>query len=156
MTAKEKVLNREKERGKLAALSLQEKSSEMTGTELNAVDDTIPLFSRAIEQKNMLERHADMRTGFVCVSPEGRVVRLIQNYDSDIYKQTPEELPAQWAFVWSTDPAKAKPFIAMATSPYHIGECCLDSQGRAWASKIDTNIWSPDNVPLYWELCEEV
>jgi hypothetical protein len=49
MTSKEKVLKREREKGRLAALSLQEKSSELTGTELNAMDDTIPLFRNAVK-----------------------------------------------------------------------------------------------------------
>lgn len=155
MTSKEKVLNRERERGRLAALSLQEKSSELTGTELNAMDDTIPLFRNAVKTQNMLSRHADMKTGFVCISDAGRVVRLLQNYDSEIYPQQPEELPAQWGFVWSTDPAKAKPFIAMATSPYNKDECCLDTLNRVRISTIDNNVWSPESLPTYWAFYEE-
>ena len=43
----------------------------------------------------MLERKA----GFVCRSTAGRVVRLLQPYDSTIYNtQEPEELEAQWGF----------------------------------------------------------
>lgn len=155
MTNKEKVLKREREKGRLAALSLQEKSSELTGTELNAMDDTIPLFRNAVKTQNMLSRHADMKTGFVCISDAGRVVRLLQNYDSEIYPQQPEELPAQWGFVWSTDPSKAKPFIAMATSPYNIGEYCLNEAGIPCASNIDNNVWSPDSMPSYWTKYEE-
>lgn len=154
MTSKEKILAREKERGKQAALLTQEKSSEMTGTELNA-SDTIPLFCNAIKTQNMLSRHADMKTGFVCISDAGRVVRLIQNYDSEIYPQQPEELPAQWGFVWSTDPTKARPFIAMATSPYNIGEYCLNEAGIPCASNIDNNVWSPDSMPNYWTKYKE-
>ena len=44
MTPKEKVLARERERGRLDAQEIQKKSSEMTGTELNAADDKIPTF----------------------------------------------------------------------------------------------------------------
>lgn len=154
MTNKEKVLARERERGKQAALLTQEKSSEMTGTELNA-SDTIPLFSNAVKKQNMLSRHADTKTGFVCISDAGRVVRLIQNYDSEIYPQQPEELPAQWGFVWSTDPSKAKPFIAIATSPYNKNECCLDTLNRVRISTVDNNVWSPESLPAYWAYYEE-
>ena len=103
--------------GRANALALQEKAPDMTGTELNAADSDIPGFKAAVANKNMLERKA----GFVCQSSAGRVVRLVQPYDSTIYTQEPEELPAQWGFAWSTDPAKALPFVAMATSPYNKG-----------------------------------
>lgn len=156
MTNKEKVLAREKERGRLAALEMQDKSSSMTGTELNAADDRIPFFSEAVKRENMLTRKAGQTDGFVCKSSAGRVVRLIQNYDSDIYSHEPEELPAQWGFVWSTDPKKARPFIAVATSPYNIGEYCLNSEGIPYASNINTNVWSPDEMPSYWTKYEEV
>lgn len=154
MTNKEKVLAREKERGRLAALEIQDNSSSMTGTELNAVDDRIPLFSEAIKHENMLNRKAGQTDGFVCKSSAGRVVRLIQNYDSDIYTQEPEELVAQWRFVWSTDPAKALPFVALSTSPYNTGEYCLNGAGVPCASNIDNNTWNPDEVPQYWDVYE--
>lgn len=99
--------------GRANALALQEKAPDMTGTELNAADGDIPSFTAAVANKNMLERKA----GFVCRSSAGRVVRLVQPYDSTIYTQEPEELPAQWGFAWSTDPAKALPFVAMSTAP---------------------------------------
>ena len=99
--------------GRANALALQEKAPDMTGTELNAADSDIPSFKAAVANKNMLERKA----GFGCQSPAGRVVRLVQPYDSTIYTQEPEELPAQWGFAWSTDPAKALPFVAMLPAP---------------------------------------
>lgn len=150
MTSKEKVLKREYDRGRLAALEVQDKSSGMSGTELNAVDDRIPQFSRAVKQKNMLDRKAGQEDGFVCKSTAGRVVRLIQNYDSDIYTAEPEDLPAQWRFVWSTDPAKALPFVAISTSPYGTGDCCTEN-GTTYRSTIDNNVWAPSAYPAGWE-----
>lgn len=146
MTAKERVLKREYDRGRLAAQEVQDKSSGMTGTELNAVDDRIPRFSSAVAKMNMLDRPV----GFVCKSTSGRVVRLLQNYDSTVYTQEPEELPAQWGFVWSQDPAKALPFIALSTSPYNTGDCCTES-GNTYRSTIDNNVWSPSAYPAGWE-----
>lgn len=151
MTSRERVLKRERDRGRLAAMEVQEKSSAMTGTELNAVDDRIPRFSEAVKHQNMLQRKAGQEDGFVCKSTAGRVVRLIQNYDSDIFTAEPEELPAQWRMVWSTDPAKAKPFIASATSYYNTGDCCLNAAGEARRSKIDVNTFDPDLNPQFWE-----
>ena len=150
MTSKERVLQRERDRGRMAALEVQEKAPGMTGTELNAVDDRIPQFSEAIKKQNMLTRPA----GFVCKSSAGRVVKLLQPYDSTIYTQEPEELPAQYGFVWSEDPAKAKPFVAIATSPYMKGNCCTED-GDVYRSKIDNNVYAPSAYPEGWERVEE-
>ena len=151
MTSKERVLQRERDRGRMAAQEVQEKSSGMTGTQLNAADDRIPRFSEAVKVKNMLDRKAGQADGFVCRSSEGRVVRLIQNYDSDVFTGEPETLPAQFRLVWSADPAKAKPFIASSTSYYNTGDCCLNKAGEPRRSKIDVNTFDPDISPEFWE-----
>ena len=146
MTSKERVLKREYDRGRMAAQEVQDKSSAMTGTELNAVDDRIPRFAEAVKKQNMLKRPV----GFVCKSTAGRVVKLLQPYDSDIYTQEPEDLPAQWGFVWSTDPEKARPFVAISTSPYMTGDCCTEN-GQVFRSIIDNNVWSPSAYPTGWK-----
>lgn len=146
MTSKERVLERERQRGRAAALEVQEKAPEMDGTTLNAVDDRVPDFVAACARKNMLERKA----GFVCKSSAGRVVRLLQPYDSTIYTQEPEELVAQWGFAWSQDPAKARPFIALSTSPYMTGDCCTHD-GHVWRSGQDNNVWAPGTVGVKWD-----
>ena len=132
--------------GRANALALQNKAAEMTGTELYARDGDIPTFAAAVKNSNMLDRSA----GFVCRSSAGRVVRLVQPYDSTVYTQEPEELPAQWGFAWSTDPGKALPFLASATSPYNKGDCCTDG-GKVWRSTMDSNVWSPTAYPQGWE-----
>lgn len=151
MNSKERVLQRERDRGRIAAQAVQEASPTMTGTELNAADDRIPRFSEAVKHKNMLNRKAGQEDGFVCRSSAGRVVRLIQAYDSDVFAGEPEELPAQFRFVWSHDPAKAQPFIARSTSYYNTGDCCLNKAGQAVRSKIDVNTFDPDVNPEFWE-----
>lgn len=146
MTSKERVLKREYDRGYTNALNLQLNADVMTGTELNAADDNIPWFDTACENMNMLDR----AIGFVCKSSAGRVVRLIQPYDSAIFTGQPEELPAQWGFKWSTDPAKAKPFVALSTSPYNTGECCTEGD-KTYRSLIDSNVYAPSAYPAGWE-----
>lgn len=132
--------------GRANALKLQEEAPGMTGTALYAADKDIPTFSAAVANSNMLDRAA----GFVCLSPSRRVVRLVQPYDSTIYTQEPEDLPAQWGFAWSTDPAKALPFVAISTSPYNIGDCCTED-GKTYRSKLANNVWSPSAYPAGWE-----
>ena len=115
-------------------------------SDLYAVDDRIPAFTAAVQKMNMLDRPI----GFTCKSSAGRVVRLLQVYDSDIYTQEPEELPAQWGFKWSTDPAKALPFVAISTSPYMLGDCCT-VDGAVYRSVMDNNVWNPLDYPSGWE-----
>ena len=146
MTSKERVLERERQRGYEAAKKIQANADTMTGTELYAVEDSIPSFTAACKTKNMLERPV----GFTCVSTAGRVVRLIQPYDSNVYTQEPEQLTAQWGFKWSTDPAYALPFIALSTSPYNIGECCT-YEGKTWRSGQANNVWAPGTTGAAWE-----
>lgn len=134
------------DKGLADAADLQARSSTMTGTELYAEEEKIPDFQAARAVMNMLQRPV----GFVCRSSAGRVVKLLQVYDSTIYTQEPEELAAQWGFKWSTDPAKALPFIALSTSPYGKGECCTEGD-KIYRSTIDNNVWAPSAYPQGWE-----
>lgn len=152
---KEIVLQAMREYGLRKAQELQTASASMDGTQLYAQEDYIPDFQAAKAEMNMSQRHAGLTDGFVCRSTAGHVVRLIQSYDSDIYTQEPEDLPAQWAFVWSSDPYKARPFVAISTSPYNTGDCASEG-GMVYRSKIENNVWSPSAYPDGWELAGPV
>ena len=128
------------------AQRIQAGAPDMTGTELYAEEQYIPDFQAAAALHNMLERKA----GFVCRSTAGRLVKLLQPYDSTIYTQEPEELEAQWGFYWSTDPAKALPFVALATSPYGVGDCCTED-GHVYRSTMANNVFTPSDYPQGWE-----
>ena len=150
MTNKELVLETLRRSGKLIAESIQNKSAEMTGTELNGEKDYIPSFAEACKKKNMLNRPV----GFICRSSEGRVVKLLQPYDSTIYTGKPETLPAQWGFVWSDNPEHALPFIALSTSPYMKGNCCTEND-VVYRSTLDNNVHAPSSYPQGWEAVTE-
>lgn len=149
MTSKERVLERERNRGRLAAKELQNNAGTMTGTELYAEKDRIPDFTKACKKMNMLAREA----GFVCKSTSGRVVKLLQPYDSTVYTSEPEGLPAQWGFVWSKEPEHALPYVAISTSPFNTGDCCTEND-TVYRSLIDNNVWSPSAYPAGWEAVE--
>ena len=151
MTNKDYVIDAMQTRGREFALGVQKEAPTLTGTELNDKDAYIPLFTESIKVKNMLNREV----GFVCRSSAGRVVKLLQVYDSDIYTNEPEELPAQWGFVWSQNPEKARPFIALSTSPYNKGDCCINiNDNYIYKSLIDNNVYSPTDYPAGWEKVE--
>jgi hypothetical protein len=148
------ILGAMRRQGKAIAMTVQSASVTMTGTELNAEAEYIPEFLKAREKQNMLTRKAGMTDGFVCRSSAGRVVRLIQNYDSDVFTGEPEELPAQYGFVWSDDPVKALPFVAISTSPYMKGNCCTEN-GGTYRSTADNNVHAPSAWPQGWEKVEK-
>lgn len=142
MTDKELVLSTLRKTGKLAAQSLQEKAPGMTGTGIVAEGAFLPDFDPK-------RQYLNYKAGYVCKSPQGNAVKLLQPYDSTIYTQEPEELPAQWGFYWSTDPKEAKPFLASSTSPYMTNDCCTH-EGHVWRSGQDNNVWAPGTVNVKW------
>lgn len=143
MTDKELVLTTMRKYGKAVAENLQERVPEMNGTEIIAEEEFLPDFDPA-------RQYLNYPAGYVCKSALGNAVKLIQPYDSTIYTQQPEELSAQWGFYWSTDPKKAKPFVAISTSPYMTGDCCTNN-GHVWKSGQDNNVWEPGTMGVNWE-----
>ena len=143
MTDKELVLTTMRKYGKAVAENLQERAPEMNGTEIIAEEEFLPDFDPA-------RQYLNYPAGYVCKSALGNAVKLIQPYDSTIYTQQPEELSAQWGFYWSTDPKKAKPFVAISTSPYMTGDCCTNN-GQVWKSGQDNTVWEPGTVGVNWE-----
>lgn len=137
------VLDTMRKFGESAARDLQSRAPEMTGTEIYGESGFLPAFNAA-------KQYLNYKAGYVCRSAAGRAVRLIQPYDSTIYPQQPEELPAQWGFYWSQNPADALPFVALSTSPYMMGDCCT-YEGHIWRSGQDNNVWAPGSVGVQWE-----
>lgn len=154
MTDKELVLQVLQDYSRDKAAALQKASADMTGTELYAQEQYIPDFQAAKAAQNMMTLQAGRENGFVCRSTAGRVCRLLQPYDSTIYTGEPETLPAQWGFVWSTDPRKALPFVALADSPYNTNDCCIypaeDGVDHIYRSGQDGNVWPPRTVNIQW------
>ena len=143
MTSREYVLDMMQRVALAAAQSLQSRATELTGTEVYAKQSAVPDFDPE-------KQYLNYKVGFVCRSPSGRMVRLLQPYDSTVYTQTPEELPAQWGFYWSQNPEDALPFVALSTSPYMMGDCCTEN-GVVYRSTIDNNVWPPSEYPQGWE-----
>ena len=142
-------------KGLADAADLQERSASMDGTALYAEEEKIPDFQAARAAKNMKDRPAGQENGFICRNSAGLVVRLVQPYDSDIYPQEPGDktLAAQWRFVYSKDPRKAKPFLdepdILSLNYYNVGECCTDA-GHVWQAKQDNVVWAPSTNPEFW------
>ena len=140
--SREYVLDTMRRYGETQARELQSRAGTMTGTELYAEEGYLPDFDAT-------KQYLNYTAGYVCLSAAGRAVKLLQPYDSTVYTGQPEDYPSLWGFYWSTDPAKALPFIALSTSPYMIGDCCTEG-GHVWRSTIDNNVWAPSAYPTGW------
>lgn len=150
--SKDLVLETMRKYGLYNAQNLQTASDDMTGTAIIEQWDFIPAFSTAV---NVINRTA----GYLVKTELGNVCKLLTPYDSDIYQGQPEEYPSLWGFKYSTDPDKAKPFLALSTSPYGLGECCLDwpdddpEDVQTYRSTFDGfNVWRPTDALEYWEV----
>ena len=138
------------------AADLQQRSGTMDGTQLYAEEEKIPDFQAAKQVKNMKDRPAGQENGFICRNSAGLIVRLVQPYESDIYPQEPGDktLAAQWRFVYSKDPRKAKPFLddpdILSLNYYNVGECCTEN-GHVYRSTIAANVYRPSEYAQGWE-----
>lgn len=145
MESKEYVLDKMKEVGLRAAEDLQAKAPEMDGTQLIDQENDIPNFDP--------DKHQYLNwTAGQAVRDDGQVWKLLQPYDSTVYKDHPNDMRARWGLMHTKDPAKAKPFVpAQRTSGmYMLNECCTEG-GKVYRSKVDNNVWTPGEYPDYWE-----
>ena len=137
-----------REAGRQAALELRGAASGMTGTEIIDREQDAPMFD---PEKDY--------TGFPVGSPvrdEGQVWILLQPYNAAFYPQRPAELRTLWGLAYTTDPAKAKPWVDPygTSGMYMKGECYIDSDGKVWRCLQDNVVYDAGEYPAYWEAVE--
>lgn len=84
---------------------------------------------------------------------QGQVYKLWQQHDATQQPGwTPDQAVSLWDVCHTTDPAKAKPYLAPQGSRglYQSGEVCL-VDGHVWRSTMDNNAWTPSAYPQGWE-----
>lgn len=156
MTSKERVLARERDRGRMAAIDLQERVPTMTETEIINEEDNIPAF-------NPHKDYSAWSTGFP-VADEEQVWLLIQPHNAAHYVGRPSTLRALWGLAHTKDIAKAKPWVTPygTSGLYKIDECCTypftDGTSHVFRNKYDNNEYPPLtlNVEDRWEDLGEV
>lgn len=155
-TSKERVLARERERGKADALDLQSRASGMTGTEIIAEEYKVPAFDLAKDYKTWAIGSP--------VADEGQVWLLLIPHNAAEYVGRPSALRALWSLAHTTDPAKAKPWIGPygTSGLWMVDECCTyphtDGTTHVFRNKYDNNEYPPLtlNVEDRWEDLGEV
>ena len=145
MTSKERVLARERERGRAAALGLAARAPEMDGTALIAEQDNIPAWR---EDAVYTADHV----GYP-VQDMGQVYTILQPHTpAHNPGSRPATLPAIYSIKHTKDPARAKPYQAPngTSGVYNTGDCCTED-GGVHRSLIDNNVWPPSAYPDGWE-----
>jgi hypothetical protein len=165
MTSKERVLQREHDRavpvgkvqGKADALDLAKRAPDMDGTAIIAEENHIPAWS---EDAVYTTEHV----GFP-VQDKGQVYTLLMPHTpAHNPNSRPENLPAIYSLLHTTDPHKAKPWMASygTSGLYKIDECCTwphpDGTTHVHRNKHDNNEFPPLtlNVEDRWEDLGEV
>lgn len=143
MTSKERVLERERQRGKAAALNLAERAPEMDGTAIIAEEDHIPTWREdAVYTADMVGwpvRHLDQV--YIITQPHTPA------HNPGMY---PADLPAIYSRKNTSDPKRAKDWMAPngESGKYIKGNCCRDG-GYVWESGFDgSNVWRPTDVEI--------
>lgn len=104
--------------GRRNALALQEQAAGMTGTEIIAQEVNIPAWSPTKD-------YSKWPIG-APVQDEGQDWLLLAAHHAAHYTGRPSGLRALWGLAHTTDPAKAKPWVAPfgASGLYQLNECC--------------------------------
>lgn len=146
MESKEYVLDKMRDIGLRAAEAFQAEAPELDETAIIDRESDIPDFDPDKHQ------YLNWKVG-TCVRDDGQVWQLIQPYDSNTYKDHPNDMRAQWSLCHTKDPAKAKPYVpAQGTSGMYMkDECYKAEDGKVFKSKVDNNVWTAEEYPDYWE-----
>ena len=148
MNSKERVLNRERERGRAAALTLASKAADLTGTELIAAENDIPVWN---ENAVYTADHI----GYP-VQDNGQVYRILQAHTpSHNPGARPADLPAIYSITHTKDAEKAKPYTApYGTSGLYMKDEVCTKDGQTWKSTQDNNAYPPNETgtATMWEV----
>ena len=138
--------------GRADALSLSLRASDLNGTELIAEEVKVPAWSKTADYSNE-------KPG-IAVADEGQVWTLLIPHRPADYEGRPSTLRALWGLAHTTDPAKAKPWVASygTSGLYMTGECCtyehpIDGLLHVNRCLVDNNEYPPYtlNVEDRWE-----
>lgn len=129
--------------GRTDALDLQNRAPDMDGTGLIGEEEKIPDW-------NAKKDYTSWATGSP-VKDEGQVWILLIPHNAAEYTGRPSENRALWGLAHTTDPAKAKPWVAsLGTSGlYMVGECCTYPNPFDGLLHIHRNRYNKNDYPPY-------
>lgn len=147
MTSKERVLQRERERGTADARNFASRVvvENLDGTAIIAQQDKVPAWSEKAVYG------ADLAG---CPVQDGDQVYTLLSAHTPAHNPgfRPADLPAIYSIKHTKDPARAKPFMAPngTSGVYMMRDCCKEN-GVVYRSLNDNNVWAPSAYPSFWE-----
>ena len=146
MTAKERVLKRERERGRAEALDLAMRAATMTGTELIDEEEKVPSWN---EKKTYTENHI----GYP-VRDGDHIYTISQAHNpADTPGMRPSDLQDIYIIKHTQKKEKAKPYKEPKNNGFYMtGDVCI-SDGKVWRSTKDKNKTKPGKNK-HWEEVE--
>lgn len=129
--------------GRADALSLSLRAPEMTGTELIEEEVKVPAWSKSADYSNE-------KPG-IAVADEGQVWILIIPHRAADYEGRPSTQRSLWGLAHTTDPTKAKPWVASfgTSGLYQPGECCTYEHPVDGLLHVNRNLWPDNDYPPY-------
>lgn len=149
MTSKERVLQRERDRGKADAQNLADRAVGMDGTAIIAEETKVPLFVSGADYSKCPKGAPIAQI----VDGEIQVFTMITPVNTAHYPGiTPNTERSLFSLCHTTDPKRAKLWIAPngTSGLYAVDECCVDS-GHVWRNTYEGNEFSPSALPARWE-----
>lgn len=149
MTSKERVLQRERDRGRLAALDLAKRASVLTPTEIIAEETKVPMF---VWGKDYSACPVGSPIGEI-VDGELQIFTMITPVNTAHYPGiTPNTERSLFSLCHTKDPKRAKAWVAPlgVSGLYMLDECCIDA-GHVWRSTVSDNAYAPSAYPQNWE-----
>lgn len=148
MNNKEFVLDVHRNLGKADALSLANRATGMTPTQIIDEESKIPMFVWGTDYSGLPKGSPIAEE----VDGEIQVFTMITPVNTAHYPGiTPSKERSLYSLCHTTNPKRAKAWIApLGTSGlYTINECCTDG-GHVWQSIVSNNAYAPSAYPQNW------
>lgn len=127
-----------------SAIAAKSISGEADGAALIAAEEQIPTW----RQRN----YTDVPIGTPYKYGD-QVYKLWQAHDATNQPDwTPDKAVSLWDICHTTDPTKAKPYVAPqgTRGMYQTGDVCTEG-GKLYRSTMENNVWEPSAYPQGWE-----
>ena len=149
MTSKERVLQRERSRGREAALNLAARAADMDGTAIIAEEMNVPMF---VWGKDYSKCSAGSPIGEI-VDGELQIFTMITPVNTAHYPGiTPNTERSLFSLCHTKDPKKAKAWVApLGISGLYAPDECAAENGGVYRNLWDKNEFSPSAMPDRWE-----
>ena len=148
MTSKERVLQREQERGRSDALGLASRANGMSPTEIIEEEFKVPMFVWGTDYSKCPVGSPVAQI----VDGEMQIFTMITPVNTAHYPNiTPATERSLYSLCHTKNPKKAKAWVApLGTSGlYMTDECCVDG-GHVYRSNANDNAYAPSAYPPNW------